>query len=94
MAWTQQLTEDGHCYYENYITGESQWEKPDDWTEDIDDDDDSAAPPPPVADEEEDDDIASPPPPVNSKRSSSIFGAIKTRLSGAIPRIRSRPSRF
>ncbi|GMH64453.1 hypothetical protein TrST_g85 [Triparma strigata] len=28
MSWVQRVTEEGHTYYENPTTGESQWEKP------------------------------------------------------------------
>eukprot|EP00519_Triparma_laevis_P012472 CAMPEP_0182514918 /NCGR_PEP_ID=MMETSP1321-20130603/36908_1 /TAXON_ID=91990 /ORGANISM="Bolidomonas sp., Strain RCC1657" /LENGTH=83 /DNA_ID=CAMNT_0024722235 /DNA_START=33 /DNA_END=281 /DNA_ORIENTATION=+ len=82
MAWMQQYTEDGHCYYENYITGESQWEKPDDWTEATEDDEE----PPPPDEEEDDDDIVPPPPPVKASRTSSVFGSLKQRLSASISR--------
>ena len=36
MSWVQRVTEEGHNYYENPTTGESQWEKPPGYEEDID----------------------------------------------------------
>lgn len=31
-GWTQYLTDDGEAYYHNHATGQTQWEKPPDWT--------------------------------------------------------------
>ncbi|GMH88325.1 hypothetical protein TrST_g13957, partial [Triparma strigata] len=36
MSWVQRVTEEGHTYYENPTTGESQWEKPLGYEEDVD----------------------------------------------------------
>ena len=36
MSWVQRVTDEGHNYYENTTTGESKWEKPPGYEEDID----------------------------------------------------------